>query len=178
MDNVSELIRCIDFAAVKHKDQRRKDEEQTPYINHPIGVAKILTDEAGITDIAVIQAALLHDTVEDTDTSFDELNQHFGPEVCGLVKEVTDDKTLPKMERKQQQINHAPHTSYKAKLVKLADKIYNLRDLRRCTPCGWTNERVHEYFVWSSKVVAGLRGTNKKMENLLDDIFKERDIML
>ncbi|OWF42230.1 guanosine-3',5'-bis(diphosphate) 3'-pyrophosphohydrolase MESH1-like [Mizuhopecten yessoensis] len=178
MNHVSELIRCTDFAAIKHKDQRRKDIEATPYINHPIGVAKILTEEAGITDIPVIQAALLHDTVEDTDTSFEELNQHFGPEVCGIVKEVTDDKTLSKMERKQQQINHAPHASYKAKLVKLADKLYNLRDLRRCTPCGWTAERVQEYFVWSSKVVAGLRGTNRKMEDTLDDLFKERDIII
>ncbi|XP_033747311.1 guanosine-3',5'-bis(diphosphate) 3'-pyrophosphohydrolase MESH1-like [Pecten maximus] len=178
MDNVSELMRCVDFAAIKHKDQRRKDVEETPYINHPIGVAKILTEEAGITDLAVIQAALLHDTVEDTDTSFDELDQHFGPEVCGIVKEVTDDKLLPKMERKQQQINHAPHASYKAKLVKLADKLYNLRDLRRCTPRGWTEDRVQEYFVWSSRVVGGLRGTNKNMENSLDDLLKERDILI
>ncbi|XP_069136125.1 guanosine-3',5'-bis(diphosphate) 3'-pyrophosphohydrolase MESH1-like [Argopecten irradians] len=178
MDNVSKLMQCVDFAAIKHKDQRRKDKEGTPYINHPIGVAKILTEEAGITDLAVIQAALLHDTVEDTETSFDEIDQHFGAEVCGIVKEVTDDKTLPKLERKQEQINHAPHASYKAKLVKLADKLYNLRDLRRCTPRGWTEERVQEYFVWSSKVVAGLRGTNNNMENSLDDLLKERDIIV
>ncbi|XP_062604996.1 guanosine-3',5'-bis(diphosphate) 3'-pyrophosphohydrolase MESH1-like isoform X2 [Saccostrea cucullata] len=177
MSAVSEIIRCSNFAAIKHKDQRRKDKEGTPYINHPIGVANILTQEAGITDVAVIQAALLHDTVEDTNTTFEEILDNFGEEVTGLVREVTDDKNLPKLERKQQQIDHAPHTSYKAKLVKLADKLYNLRDLNRCTPCGWQESRVKEYFQWAKKVVDGLKGTNQAMENSLDELFKERDIM-
>ncbi|XP_061180839.1 guanosine-3',5'-bis(diphosphate) 3'-pyrophosphohydrolase MESH1-like [Saccostrea echinata] len=177
MSAVSEIIRCSDFAAIKHKDQRRKDKEKTPYINHPIGVANILTQEAGITDVAVIQAALLHDTVEDTNTTFEELLENFGEEVTGLVREVTDDKNLPKLERKQKQIDHAPHASYKAKLVKLADKLYNLRDLNRCTPLGWQESRVTEYFQWAKKVVDGLRGTNQAMENSLDELFKERNII-
>jgi guanosine-3',5'-bis(diphosphate) 3'-pyrophosphohydrolase len=93
------------------------------------------------------------------------------------VQEVTDDKMLPKMERKQKQIDHAPHASYKAKLVKLADKLYNLRDLNRCTPQGWTEARVTEYFIWAKKVVDGLRGTNQSMEDSLDQLFKMRDIL-
>ncbi|XP_045184074.2 guanosine-3',5'-bis(diphosphate) 3'-pyrophosphohydrolase MESH1-like [Mercenaria mercenaria] len=176
MNVASEIIRCANFAAIKHKDQRRKDAEKTPYINHPIGVANILTEEAGVTDVHVIQAALLHDTVEDTDTTFEELEEHFGLEVTGLVREVTDDKSLPSAVRKQEQINHAPHASPKAKLVKLADKLYNLRDLNRQAPRGWTDERVHEYFIWASKVVAGLRGTNAVMENQLDILFRDRNV--
>uniref|UniRef100_A0A8C4LHH5 Guanosine-3',5'-bis(diphosphate) 3'-pyrophosphohydrolase MESH1 n=1 Tax=Equus asinus TaxID=9793 RepID=A0A8C4LHH5_EQUAS len=128
------LLEAADFAARKHRWQRRKDPEGTPYINHPIGVARILTHEAGITDIVVLQAALLHDTVEDTDTTLDEVELHFGAQVRRLVEEVTDDKTLPKLERKRLQVEQAPHSSPGAKLVKLADKLYNLRDLNRCTP--------------------------------------------
>ncbi|KAK7095949.1 hypothetical protein V1264_005302 [Littorina saxatilis] len=174
--HVAEVIRCADFAAIKHKDQRRKDPEKTPYINHPIGVAHILTHEGGITDLQVIQAALLHDTVEDTETTYEELVDVFGKEVADLVMEVTDDKNLSKQERKQFQIEHAPHTSHKAKLVKLADKLYNLRDLSRTTPENWTAERVQEYFVWSSKCVAGLRGTNMKLEDALDAVFKQKGV--
>nr|KAF6399219.1 HD domain containing 3 [Molossus molossus] len=132
----AQLLEAADFAAHKHRRQRRKDPEGTPYINHPIGVARILTHEAGITDIVVLQAALLHDTVEDTDTTLDEVELHFGAQVRRLVEEVTDDKTLPKLERKRLQVEHAPHSSPGAKLVKLADKLYNLRDLNRCTPEG------------------------------------------
>ncbi|KAM5291156.1 guanosine-3',5'-bis(diphosphate) 3'-pyrophosphohydrolase MESH1 isoform 3-T4 [Glossophaga mutica] len=130
----AQLLEAADFAAQKHRGQRRKDPEGTPYINHPIGVARILTHEAGITDIVVLQAALLHDTVEDTDTTLDEVELHFGAQVRRLVEEVTDDKTLPKLERKRLQVERAPHSSPGAKLVKLADKLHNLRDLNRCTP--------------------------------------------
>ncbi|KAM9422445.1 guanosine-3',5'-bis(diphosphate) 3'-pyrophosphohydrolase MESH1-like isoform 6-T6 [Salvelinus alpinus] len=128
------LLETVNFAAEKHRNQRRKDAEQTPYINHPIGVARILSHEGGITDIEVLQAALLHDTVEDTDTSIGELQAIFGQTVARIVQEVTDNKALPKQERKRQQVEHAPHSSHQAKLVKLADKLYNLRDLNRCTP--------------------------------------------
>ncbi|RUS71035.1 hypothetical protein EGW08_021206 [Elysia chlorotica] len=173
---VKEIVRCTNFAALKHKDQRRKDKQQTPYVNHVIGVAHILVSEGGISDVSVIQAALLHDTVEDTDTSFYELQAEFGEDVANLVKEMTDDKSLPKAERKALQISHAPQASHRAKLVKLADKLYNLRDLRRCTPESWTEERVQEYFEWASQVVAGLRGTNQAMEDALDQLFMERGV--
>uniref|UniRef100_A0A8C8VN64 Guanosine-3',5'-bis(diphosphate) 3'-pyrophosphohydrolase MESH1 n=1 Tax=Pelusios castaneus TaxID=367368 RepID=A0A8C8VN64_9SAUR len=134
--DVARLLEAADFAARKHRQQRRKDPEGTPYINHPIGVARILSREAGVTDIAVLQAALLHDTVEDTGTTFSEIEEHFGEEVRQIVEEVTDDKLLPKMERKRLQIERAPQSSRGAKLVKLADKLYNLRDLNRSTPAG------------------------------------------
>ncbi|KAM9313122.1 guanosine-3',5'-bis(diphosphate) 3'-pyrophosphohydrolase MESH1 [Gastrophryne carolinensis] len=176
MSEAAKLLEATHFAAEKHRRQRRKDVDETPYINHPIGVARILSYEAGINDLAVLQAALLHDTVEDTDTTFQEIEEKFGQEVRKIVEDVTDDKTLPKMERKQKQIEHAPHCSSKAKLVKLADKLYNLRDLNRSTPKGWSEERVQEYFQWASEVVKGLRGTNKAMEQSLDQLFKDRGV--
>lgn len=172
---LASVIKCVNFAALKHKDQRRKDPEKTPYINHPIGVAYLLV-EGGVRDIDVIQAALLHDTVEDTDTTNEELVQEFGPEVAGIVAEVTDDKNLDKQERKRLQIVHAAEASPKAKLVKLADKLYNLRDLDRTTPSGWTQERVQEYFHWASQVVAGCRGNNSFLEGELDKLFKKWNV--
>lgn len=174
--DVQRILDTADFAARKHKSQRRKDPEQTPYINHPLGVSRILSHEAAITDVVVLQAALLHDTVEDTDTTLAEIEEKFGEKVRSVVAEVTDDKALSKAARKELQIQHAPHCSREAKLVKLADKLYNLRDLKRCTPRGWTEERVEEYFIWASKVVAGLQGTNQTLENSLAGLFKERNI--
>uniref|UniRef100_A0A1B0CAY8 Guanosine-3',5'-bis(diphosphate) 3'-pyrophosphohydrolase MESH1 n=1 Tax=Lutzomyia longipalpis TaxID=7200 RepID=A0A1B0CAY8_LUTLO len=169
--------KCLNFAAVKHKDQRRKDTDETPYINHPIGVAYILTEEAGIFDVPVLLASILHDTVEDTETSFDEIEQHFGAHVRKLVEEVTDDKTLPKHVRKAKQIENAAKSSYEAKLVKLADKLYNLRDLQRNLPVGWTEERRKEYYIWAKAVVDNLRGTNAILEASLDGIFQTENIM-
>ncbi|KAM9766037.1 guanosine-3',5'-bis(diphosphate) 3'-pyrophosphohydrolase MESH1 [Menidia menidia] len=172
------LLETVNFAAEKHRNQRRKDPEGTPYINHPIGVARILSHEGGVSDVEVLQAALLHDTVEDTDTSPAELEARFGPVVARIVQEVTDDKGLAKAERKRMQVERAARCSRQAKLVKLADKLYNLRDLNRCTPTGWTAERVQEYFVWACEVVKGLRGTNPALEEKLEELFKQRGVQL
>uniref|UniRef100_A0AC11BVJ4 HD domain containing 3 n=1 Tax=Ovis aries TaxID=9940 RepID=A0AC11BVJ4_SHEEP len=125
-----------------------------------------------------LSAALLHDTVEDTDTTLDEVELHFGDQVRRLVEEVTDDKTLPKLERKRLQVEQAPQSSPGAKLVKLADKLYNLRDLNRCTPEGWSEHRVQEYFEWAAQVVKGLQGTNRQLEEALRQLFKERGLTL
>ncbi|KAF8370721.1 hypothetical protein PRIPAC_77150 [Pristionchus pacificus] len=166
------IVKATDFAARKHHAQRRKNMEQTPYINHPIGVAQILSSEGGITDPIVLAAAYLHDTVEDTDTAMEDIEKEFGTEVRNVVAEVTDDKTLTKAERKAMQVKKAPGKSKEAKLVKLADKLYNLRDLERATPVGWDDERKREYFLWSREVVAGCSGTNGALEAALDDIIK------
>ncbi|KAK7912393.1 hypothetical protein WMY93_012604 [Mugilogobius chulae] len=176
--DVALLLETVNFAAEKHRNQRRKDAAGTPYINHPIGVARILSHEAGVTDVCVLQAALLHDTVEDTDTTLDELQARFGPVVSGIVAEVTDDKSLPKAERKRLQVEHARHCSPRAKLVKLADKLYNLRDLETGAPQGWSEERVQQYFVWACDVVKGLRGTNAALEQKLDELFTKRGVPL
>lgn len=122
-------------------------------------------------------AAVLHDTVEDTNTTFDEIEENFGPNIRKIVQEVTDDKTLPKHVRKQLQIEHALTASKKAKLVKLADKLYNLRDLQTSTPSYWTKDRVDNYFIWAKKVVDNLRGTNQKLEDALDVVFREKGLI-
>ena len=167
MSGIKELVKAINFASIKHTDQRRKDERKTPYINHPVGVMHILCEEGGVTDVPTLMGAVLHDTVEDTDTSPEEILQEFGEEVAKIVAEVTDDKKLPKAERKRLQVVNAPHKSEKAKLVKLADKLYNLRDLNKGTPEGWTEERVQEYRLWASRVCTGLTGTNSMLEGSL-----------
>uniref|UniRef100_A0A1B0D608 Guanosine-3',5'-bis(diphosphate) 3'-pyrophosphohydrolase MESH1 n=1 Tax=Phlebotomus papatasi TaxID=29031 RepID=A0A1B0D608_PHLPP len=181
MASMGEILKlytkCMNFAAVKHKDQRRKDQDGTPYINHPIGVAFILTEEAGIYDVPVLLASILHDTVEDTDTTFDEIEQHFGSHVRKLVEEVTDDKALPRDVRKSKQVENAAKSSYEARLVKLADKLYNLRDLQRCLPVGWTEKRREEYYKWAKEVVDNLRGTNAILEGALDEIFRSEHLI-
>ncbi|XP_058792426.1 guanosine-3',5'-bis(diphosphate) 3'-pyrophosphohydrolase MESH1 [Phymastichus coffea] len=174
---ISLIIYCANFAAEKHSRQRRCNKEQTPYINHPIGVANILVQEGEVFDPDVIAAALLHDTVEDTETTFEEIEKYFGEKIRKIIEEVTDDKSLPKQERKQLQIEHAAKSSQEAKLVKLADILYNLRDLEKETPVGWTSERVHEYFEWAESVVNGLRGTNGIIEDYLDEIFYNHAVM-
>ncbi|KAL5282813.1 HDDC3 family protein [Megaselia abdita] len=175
--SISLFMKCVQFAAHKHRDQRRKDPFETPYINHPVNVATILASEGNVKDEEIIMAALLHDTVEDTATTFEEIEELFGPVVCGIVREVTDDKTLEKQERKRLQIVHAATASHKAKLVKLADKLDNLRDLLVNTPKGWTLERKEEYFVWAKEVVDNLRGTNAVLEGKLDAIFKQKNLL-
>lgn len=168
------LMEAMRFSAEKHRDQRRKNPKQHPYINHPIRVARLLAVDAGIEDTDVIVAALLHDTVEDTETSLEEVEALFGPSVAKIVDEVSDDKSLPKEKRKQLQIDHAPFVSPKAKLVKLADKLDNLTELLVIIPVGWQPERVLQYFDWSEKVIAGLRGTDALLERKLDAVLARR----
>lgn len=168
------LLKALAFAAHKHKDQRRKDVDASPYINHPISLADILCNEAHITDIETICGALLHDTVEDTETSPDELEQEFGKTIRDIVMDVTDDKTLPKAARKQAQIDHAAHISDKAKLVKLADKISNLRDVLDNAPANWSLERRQEYFDWARKVIDQIQGTHPRLEAIFEHVYRQR----
>lgn len=168
------LLKALAFSAHKHKDQRRKDVESSPYINHPISLASILCNEGHITDIDVICAALLHDTVEDTDTTAEVLEQEFGAVIGNIVMEVTDDKTLDKLARKQGQIDHAAHISDQAKLVKLADKISNLRDLAGNPPSDWSVEQRQEYFYWAQAVIDQLRGVHGPLEDLFDSEYVNR----
>jgi guanosine-3',5'-bis(diphosphate) 3'-pyrophosphohydrolase len=170
------LLKALAFAAHKHKDQRRKDVDASPYINHPISLADILCNEGHITDIETICAALLHDTVEDTETTAEELEREFGKTISNIVMDVTDDKTLPKAARKQAQIDHAAHISEKAKLVKLADKISNLRDVLGNAPADWPLERRQEYFDWAYRVIEQIRGTHSGLETLFDEIYAQRPV--
>ena len=168
---VAVFVRAVAFAAEKHRDQRRKDAGASPYINHPIALANILANEGDVQDPVVLCAAVLHDTIEDTRTTVDELRMHFGPQVTAVVLEVTDDKSLEKDERKQRQIDHAPHISNEAKLIKLADKISNLRDILGTPPADWSGDRRRAYFDWATRVVAGMRGIHPGLEGEFDRLL-------
>jgi guanosine-3',5'-bis(diphosphate) 3'-pyrophosphohydrolase len=166
------LLRAARFAAERHADQRRKDTAQTPYINHCLAVAETLAVAGGVTDAEVLAAALLHDTVEDTPTTPDELRERFGARVCALVAELTDDKRLDKPVRKERQVEHAAASSRDAKLVKLGDKICNLQDLTHAPPADWSVERRRDYFTWAERVVAGCRGVNAGLEARFDEALR------
>ena len=171
---VASLIEALAFAARKHRDQRRKDGPGSPYINHPIALIDVLCNEAGIVQADVLCAALLHDTVEDTETTPDELATQFGPWVASIVLEVTDDKSLAKLERKRLQVEHAARASREARLVKLADKICNLRDVAASPPVGWDLARRQAYFDWALEVVDRMRGTHAGLEALFDLAYRGR----
>ncbi len=160
----SAFFEALRFAAERHAHQRRKGVEATPYINHPIAVAETLWRVGGVRDPALLIAALLHDLVEDTDTGLEELTQRFGAQVSALVAEVSDDKSLPKQQRKQLQIEHASQRSDGAKQLKLADKLCNITDLAEAPPAGWSLQRQRDYLEWTAAVVAGLLGVNPALE--------------
>src|SRR5438105_2649917 len=168
------FIRALGFASRKHSTQRRKDAESSPYINHPIALVSSLAVEAGITDPDVLCAALLHDTIEDTATTREELVQHFGASIADTVGEVTDDKSLEKQQRKQLQIEHAHSLTRAAGLVKIADKIANLRDVANCPPPDWPLERRQEYFDWAKAVVDGIADVPPQLRRLFDEVYSRR----
>ena len=168
------VLQALAFAADKHRDQRRKDAAASPYINHPIALASVLVREGGVADPDVLAAALLHDTVEDTQTTPAELRSAFGPRIASIVEEVTDDKSLPKAERKRLQVEHAATMSEAAKLVKLADKICNLRDMADHPPAKWDLARRREYFEWAKAVIDNLRGVHPGLEALFDAAYARR----
>lgn len=172
--HLSVILTALEFSSKKHRDQRRKDQDSSPYINHPIALANVLCSEGKIDNPEVICAALLHDTIEDTETTVEELEVIFGKKITKLVLEVTDDKSLPKADRKLAQIDHAEHASKHAKLVKLADKICNLRDILFSPPADWPLERKQEYFDWAKAVIDEMRGTNKELEQIFDKLYAAR----
>jgi guanosine-3',5'-bis(diphosphate) 3'-pyrophosphohydrolase len=157
------LLRALAFAADKHRFQTRKGETKNPYINHPINVALTLAEVGNETNIQLLTAAVLHDTIEDTETTPEEIESQFGKEVLDLVLEVTDDKSLPKEERKKLQVLHASTKSALAKKLKLADKICNVYDIIHHPP-GWPLERKLQYLKWAEDVLTGLAGANEKLE--------------
>lgn len=147
------IFRVIPFAALKHSQQTRKDKDKTPYIIHPMGVARAIVEYGQEYDATVIQAALLHDTIEDTQTTFEEIEANFGVTIRRFVEEVTEDKKLTRPERKQWWIDTAAQKSPKASLIILADKTCNMLDARTVD---WDQKRVDEYFTWCHKVITKL----------------------
>ena len=167
------ILKAVHFSAQKHSTQRRKDENASPYINHPISVALAIAQIGGVDDPEILAAALLHDTLEDTETTPEELEDEFGKKVCEYVLDVTDDKTLPKDERKRRQIEHAKKISNGAALIKLGDKISNVTDVINNPPEDWDNYRRKEYLDWAEKVIENCPKVNDKMENKFQEIIKQ-----
>ena len=173
-----ELLRAVGFAAERHRDQRRKGADRSPYINHPIAVAELLAQVGGISDLATLQAAILHDTIEDTETTPEEREEVFGAEIRDLVVEVTDDRRLPKAVRKRLQIEHGPHLSERARMIKIADQICHVRDIAHSPPTEWSMERRVDYLDGAAKGVDGCRGVNEHLERYFDEVLQRgRDFL-
>lgn len=171
------LLKAASYSAAQHRDQRRKDINASPYINHPIQVAEVLAS-VGVENIELLCASLLHDTIEDTDSSEQDIERLFGAEILGLVKEVTDDKTLSKEMRKQRQVESASRKSRLAKQLKIADKLCNVRDINLDSPRSWSDERKQEYLDWAESVVAGCRGVNENLDQKFDEaLARSRDTL-
>ena len=172
-DGVVLVTRAADFAARRHVDQRRKGAAREPYINHLVEVAALLAEAMDGADAALVAAGFLHDTLEDTPTEYEELQALFGNDVASLVAEVTDDKSLPKAERKRLQIANAAKKSKRARLIKIADKTSNLRALAASPPADWDVRLVAEYIEWAEQVVARCRNLNAKLEHAFDTALAE-----
>lgn len=177
--DLKKIIEAIDFAAERHKNQTRKGLGKIPYINHPIQVAKLLTD-FGEDNTELIISALLHDVIEDTTENKKEIKElsniileKFGENVFITVLEVSDDKSLPVEERKRLQVEHTPELSNSAKKLKIADKICNILDIMNDPPVNWSTERKLTYLDWAKQVVDGAKGLNKKLDQYFDQVYDE-----
>jgi guanosine-3',5'-bis(diphosphate) 3'-pyrophosphohydrolase len=169
------VLKAADVAACWHANQRRKGAAQEPYVNHLLEVATLVAEATGGDDPQLVIAALLHDAVEDCETPRELIEELFGKDVATLVLEVTDDKKLDKAERKRLQIENAPHKSLRARTLKLADKISNVRALATSPATDWSIGRKIEYLKWSRAVVERLKGTNGCLEEKFDEATAEAE---
>lgn len=168
MNGIVGIARALDFAARKHAGQRRKGLKAEPYINHLTEVARLLAEASDGADPQLVMAGLLHDTIEDTETTRAELAGTFGEDVASLVVEVTDDTSLPRDERKRRQVQTAPSKSARARMIKIADKIANLHSISESPPVGWSGRRKKEYIAWAREVAAACGPTNERLEELFE----------
>lgn len=174
-EDVERVLDAADFAAEKHEGQSRKDAQKTPYILHPIGVAHYVLDVAGVSTPEILMGALLHDTVEDTNTTFAEIQEVFGPDVEGYVREVTDDKTLSRAEQMRNQIERAHEKSEGAALIKMADKLYNVSDTVLNPPPSWSTEKKDSYVQFARQVVENLPPVSPELKEAFDQIVQEHE---
>jgi (p)ppGpp synthase/HD superfamily hydrolase len=172
-DHLVLVLKAAEFAAYKHQGQRRKGRTKRPYIGHCVEVARMIADVAKSDDPTILSAAILHDVLEDTDTTRDELSREFSERIADFVSQVTDDKSLPKAERKKLQVEHAPHLSPGAKLIKLADKISNVREIGTDPPKGWSRKRREKYFKWAEDVVEAMGSVNDDLEKEFKDAITQ-----
>jgi len=174
------VARALEFAARRHSAQRRKGLAAEPYVNHLAEVACLLAEACGGQDAELVAAGLLHDSLEDTATRAAELEREFGPGVLALVLEVTDDKSLPRQERKRLQVETAGGKSARARMIKIADKASNLRSILASPPVGWAQARYGgsrrrrlEYFRWAAQVVERCRGVSPELAAAFDQAYRE-----
>ena len=172
------IFNAVIFAARKHQGQVRKDERGSPYVTHPISVAQVIFEIGKVRDTQTLIAAILHDTIEDTPTTHQEVKENFGEDILSVVLEVTDDKSLEKMKRKRLQVSHAPQLSHQARMIKIADKLVNCGDILVSPPNGWLIQRRREYIQWGADVVSQIRGTNPGLEAAFDHLLKEAEEQL
>jgi (p)ppGpp synthase/HD superfamily hydrolase len=171
---VQRILAAAQFAAQQHAGQRRKGHAAEPYINHLIEVAELVAESDEIVDTNLVMAAFLHDTLEDTSVTAEELRERFGEDVTSLVLEMTDDKRLPKERRKELQIENAPRKSVRAQTLKLADKISNLRAILNSPPPDWSAQRKQEYFEWARRVISGLKAPNETLKQEFDRLYARK----
>ena len=175
---LDQILEAVIFATHQHNNQKRKDQQRSPYITHPLSVAKAIWQIGEVHDVIILTAAILHDTIEDTDATAPDLREAFGDQVLAIVLEVTDNKSLCKIERKRLQVVHAANLSQPAKIVKLADKLMNCRDILHTPPNHWPLERRQEYIQWAADVVVNMRGTNEHLETAFDEVLNLAEKLL
>ncbi len=173
--NLDVILDAAIFAVLKHHGQVRKDHSASPYVSHPLAVAREIYTTGQVTDQVILTAAILHDTIEDTSTTADEIQAQFGEEVLAIVLEVTDNKSLNKQLRKWLQVIHAPQLSYPARIIKFGDKIVNCRDILHTPPNGWDLTRRQEYIQWAADVIFQIRGANTALENTFDSLLRQAE---
>lgn len=171
--DIGRIIQAAHFSADKHRDQRRKGSRNTPYINHPLEVAERLNRIGGVENADVLVAAILHDTIEDTETTAAEIEQLFGRDVARLVTELTVDKEPYWTVRKRNEIDDAPKLSANAKLIKLSDKTSNVADTVSNPPGEWTLQRRRDYLEFAGLVADGCRGINVALDAEFDRVMAE-----
>jgi GTP diphosphokinase / guanosine-3',5'-bis(diphosphate) 3'-diphosphatase len=169
---VHDILKAAHFAAIKHTNQSRKGLAAEPFINHLLEVAELVSSTLSEPDTNLTVAALLHDSIEDAAATKEELVQIFGTDVAALVGEVTDDKLLPKADRKRLQIDNAPNKSVRAQAITLADKVSNLRSMFSDPPTDWTTERKREYFEWAKQVVDRLTAPNPILKKEFECLYQ------
>ena len=169
------ITRAYALAAARHVTQKRKGEARAPYINHLCEVAELVAEATDGADENLIIAAILHDTIEDTETTYGEILTLFGHDVADLVQEVTDDTSLPSRERKRRQIENAPNHSTRAKILKLCDKTSNIRAIATSPPAEWSEQRRLDYLDWARSVIDGLRGVHADCEARFDEALAEAE---
>jgi guanosine-3',5'-bis(diphosphate) 3'-pyrophosphohydrolase len=172
LTSLQAILHAASFAAEKHTAQKRKGAAAEPYVNHLLEVAQLVSTALSEPDTNLVIAALLHDVVEDTSVTKEEVAAVFGSDVADLVAEVTDDKSLPKAERKRLQVVHAATRSARAQVIKLADKISNLRSMLNSPPADWSFERRREYFLWAKQVVDGQTVPNPLLKAEFERIYR------